>query len=131
MDILKQLKQFHSHLGPFVVLGARMGQYAKSQLDATPFELEAKVFTSMETPESCVLDGIQFTSGCTMGKRNLIPKKGQSIKGIFFKGSKRIVLTVREPLRKELKSLKESELETYAVSLWNKDVEDLFLIEGS
>lgn len=131
MDFLERLKKFHSHLGPFAVLGARMGKYAKKQLDATPFELEAEVCTTMHTPESCVLDGVQFSSGCTLGKRNIFPKKSREIKGVFRKGDKEVTLTLSESILQEIRSLQEDELEEYATKLMEKDITDLFQIKLS
>lgn len=126
MDFLDRLKKFHSHLGPFAVLGARMGKYARNELDATPFELEAEVYTTMHTPESCVLDGVQFSSGCTLGKRNIIPRKSQEIKGIFRKGNKEVTLTLRESILQKIRRLKEDEIEEYAIKLMEKKITDLF-----
>ncbi|NIQ06122.1 MAG: formylmethanofuran dehydrogenase [Candidatus Korarchaeota archaeon] len=131
MDFLERLKKFHSHLGPFAVLGARMGKYAKNELKATPFELEAEVYTTMHTPESCVLDGVQFSSGCTLGKRNIIPKKSREIKGIFWKGNKEVTLTLKESILQKIRRLKEEEIEEYATKLMKKKITVLFKTEKS
>ena len=41
-------------------------------LGVTPhFGLEADVWCPDAPPPSCVLDGIQISTGCTMGKRNI------------------------------------------------------------
>jgi formylmethanofuran dehydrogenase subunit E len=68
---LRQATRFHGHLGPWLVLGLKAGTYARSKLAASPFELRARVFCPQSTPYTCFVDGIQFSSGCTMGKGNI------------------------------------------------------------
>ena len=53
------------------MLGLKAGAYARRKLAASPFELRARVFCPAGLPYTCFLDGIQFSSGCTMGKGNI------------------------------------------------------------
>ena len=69
--VLKQAAAFHGHLGPWLVLGLKAGAYARRKLAASPFELRAQVFCPAGTPYTCFVDGVQFSSGCTMGKGNI------------------------------------------------------------
>ena len=69
--VLKQAAAFHGHLGPWLVLGLKAGTYARRKLAASPFELDARVFCPAGTPHTCFVDGVQFSSGCTMGKGNI------------------------------------------------------------
>jgi formylmethanofuran dehydrogenase subunit E len=72
VDAMTILKAFHGHLGPYVVAGLRLGQYAVRRLQANPhFGIEVDVFCPDQPPPSCAMDGIQFASGCTLGKRNI------------------------------------------------------------
>jgi FmdE, Molybdenum formylmethanofuran dehydrogenase operon len=68
---LRQAAVFHGHLGPWLVLGLKAGTYARRKLAASPFELDARVFCPAGTPHTCFVDGVQFSSGCTMGKGNI------------------------------------------------------------
>lgn len=66
---------FHGHLGPWVTVGAMIGRDAVQRLH-TPGHWTIDVICWMppekqRTPFSCILDGLQVTSGATMGKRNL------------------------------------------------------------
>ena len=70
------LERFHGHLGPYVVLGYRMGRFARKFLGKNPFGLRAEVFTGSTPPISCLVDGIQVGSGCTLGKGNVSIKEG-------------------------------------------------------
>lgn len=69
--VLRQAARFHGHLGPWLVLGLKAGTYARRKLMASPFELNARVFCPAGTPYTCFVDGVQFSSGCTMGKGNI------------------------------------------------------------
>jgi formylmethanofuran dehydrogenase subunit E len=68
---IEDLAAFHGHLGPFLVIGYRMGRYARKTLCHDPFALSARVYCSGTTPETCIADGLQMGSGCTMGKNNI------------------------------------------------------------
>jgi formylmethanofuran dehydrogenase subunit E len=81
---LDKLNMFHGHVGPFVVVGMRVGEYALERLQARPhFGLEAEVTCAGAPPESCLLDGIQFSTGCTLGKQNLRHRVGSPIEAHF------------------------------------------------
>lgn len=66
-DLLR-ISAFHGHLGPFVVAGYRMGELANRMMGSDPFDKTAIALMGGKTPRSCVIDGIQLSSGCTLGK---------------------------------------------------------------
>ena len=69
------LRAFHGHLGPYVVLGYRMGRLALEKTNSDGhFDLSAEVYSTLEPPPSCLIDGVQLGSGCTLGKRNITIK---------------------------------------------------------
>ena len=124
MSILERAAEFHGHLGPYLVLGMKMGLLAKNKLDATPFEIKAEIHTERKTPRSCILDGIQFTSGCTLGKGNIDVIESDEIFGIFFKGESKFVIRIRKDILDTLKNI--SDMEEYAMILFEKRDEELF-----
>lgn len=65
--------QFHGHLGPAVVAGARLGAAGRRAAEATGyFDVEVTVEGPLEKPpQSCLLDGVQVSTGATLGKRSL------------------------------------------------------------
>ena len=69
--LLEAASAFHGHLGPWLALGLRAGRRAARVLGAGSFRLRAAVRCPARTPYSCFLDGIQFGSGCTLGKGNI------------------------------------------------------------
>ncbi|HEY5539214.1 MAG TPA: formylmethanofuran dehydrogenase subunit E family protein, partial [Thermoplasmata archaeon] len=70
-DELRALQQFHGHLGVYVTLGLRMGAIGKRRFGHYK-GLKAIVRSVPDPPMRCVLDGVQFSSGCTMGKGNIV-----------------------------------------------------------
>ena len=90
------LKAFHGHLGPYLVAGVRCGRYAIAKLNAdTHFGIEADVQTPPAPPPSCFLDGIQISTGCTMGKMNLRHTVSEDIIAKFRNRKTEETLTVR------------------------------------
>lgn len=71
-DLLDRLRAFHGHLGPFAMLGYRAGRLALRALEApSHFGVHARVTCPPHTPPSCFADGIQYGTGCTLGKGNI------------------------------------------------------------
>jgi formylmethanofuran dehydrogenase subunit E len=70
---LVQVVQFHGHLGPSVVAGARMGMAALRAVEAKGyFDVEVTCEGPLaRPPQSCFLDGLQMGTGATLGKRTL------------------------------------------------------------
>ena len=70
---LDQVVQFHGHLGPAVVAGARMGMAGLRAVGAKGyFDVEVICEGPLaKPPQSCFLDGLQMGTGATLGKRTL------------------------------------------------------------
>lgn len=72
--IIRDAVRLHGHLGPFLVVGVRMGVIANRVLNPAQKDsnaLQAAVRLPLRTPFSCVLDGIQSTTRCTIGNQRL------------------------------------------------------------
>ena len=125
-----ELARFHGHLGPFIVLGYRMGRYALQKLGDNPFAIKASVYCSGITPQSCLADGIQLGSGCTLGKGNIEIVKSDVVYSEFSSDGAKIRL---KPLG--LKQLPqdtpdyELEIEKYAADLYTLPDDQLFTVE--
>ena len=87
---LRRLADFHGHLGPYVLLGYRMGLIARRYF---PGKFYATVYTGTEPPVSCLIDGVQFSSGCTWGKGNLAVKEGGKPVARFYDGLRSIEMS--------------------------------------
>jgi formylmethanofuran dehydrogenase subunit E len=69
---IKNATRLHGHLGPFLVIGVRMGKLAKTTLtNIEENQLRATAKVPLLTPFSCILDGIQATTSCTIGNQKL------------------------------------------------------------
>lgn len=85
---LKHAVRFHGHLGPYLVLGLLAGEYGLAKIKANPyFAAELKVWGALKRPKSCIIDGLQLSTGCTYGKGNIKKYAGTVIK-IFFRNLK-------------------------------------------
>ena len=70
---LTQVVQFHGHLGPSVVAGARMGMAGHRAVGAKGyFDVEVTCEGPFaQPPQACFLDGLKSPRGATLGKRTL------------------------------------------------------------
>lgn len=85
-QVMERLRQFHGHLGPYAVLGHRIGERLLEALKTEKYSgLSITVTCTASPPYTCLLDGLQVSTGCTMGKQNLrlIPAKGAAPKPPF------------------------------------------------
>jgi formylmethanofuran dehydrogenase subunit E len=69
-DDLREAIQFHGHLCPGLSLGYRVAKAALRELDAERPQDEELV--AVVENDSCAVDAIQFVTGCTFGKGNLV-----------------------------------------------------------
>jgi len=119
--------KFHGHLGPFLILGLKAGLYANNTLGKDCFRTYVIVETETSPPFSCIVDGIQITTGCTMGKRNIELKKGRHLHVTFVKEGTRLKMRLKDKILKELENLKSGEeCKRKAISLLNKSIQELF-----
>jgi len=96
---LKRLADFHGHLGPYVLLGYRMGLVARKHFSG---KFYATVFTGTEPPVSCLIDGVQFSSNCTWGKGNLAVKMGGVPVARFYDGIRSLEMSPTETVQMKI-----------------------------
>ena len=59
--------EFHGHLGVFSIVGAKMGIRAREIFGVGPDMLEVLTYAGTKPPYSCLNDGIQVSTGATLG----------------------------------------------------------------
>lgn len=59
--------EFHGHLGVFSIVGAKMGIKARELFGVGPDELAVISYAGNKPPYSCMNDGIQVSTGATLG----------------------------------------------------------------
>jgi formylmethanofuran dehydrogenase subunit E len=102
---IKTAEKLHGHLGPFLVIGVRMGETVKQVLSIKESgKLQAEATVPLLTPFSCVLDGIQATTSCTIGNQKLrIKNSKEEISASFtLDSAKAIKISVKPEIVKNL-----------------------------
>jgi inosine-uridine nucleoside N-ribohydrolase len=131
-DPLVLIRALHGHLGPYVVLGYRMGRLAlKETASSGYFDLEARVRTKPEPPESCLVDGVQLGSGCTLGKGNIHVEESKSPAAGLFKNKegKQVEIALREDLPGKIKTwIDELGVEKAGLKIFGLPDEELFRV---
>lgn len=108
-SLIKKAADFHGHLGPFLVIGVRMGSLAKRILNLNAEEsnkLRVTARLPLLTPFSCILDGIQATTQCTVGNQKLRIENSQAKVIVYFEQQnldKGLRIYVNPKIIKELK----------------------------
>jgi len=127
--LLEEAVKFHGHLGVYLVLGLKAGLYANKILGKNNFEMHTCVETEPFPPRSCFVDGIQMTTGCTMGKCNIELRNGNSLLVKFTHRDRQLILRVKPVLLEGLSRITSmNENKEIALSLIDKPIEDLFII---
>ncbi len=127
---LKEAIKFHGHLGPYLVLGILAGELAVKKLKSKKyFDLAVKVWGANKKPKSCLIDGLQLSTGATYGKEN-IEKLNSSIIKMEFRNllnHKEIILKLTDKLVEELKKTnRHKDSEILAKRLYKTDHAKLF-----
>lgn len=100
--------ELHGHLGPFLVIGVRIGRVAKQILNPGnqgKGELYVSVEVPLQTPYSCILDGVQSTTHCTIGNQRLrVEKSRRNITARFetTESDKTLAIVVNPEIVKEV-----------------------------
>ena len=129
-ELTRKGVEFHGHLGPFLVIGLRMGSLALKLLGLRGYSgLRAIVETGNEPPLSCIVDGVQVATGCTLGRGNIEVVKNDGAKVTFLKEDKILVVELRESVyRRILKRLETDPPKKVAERIMRTIDDELFLI---
>jgi formylmethanofuran dehydrogenase subunit E len=126
-ELIEGAVKFHGHLGPFLILGLKAGLLANSLLGKDYFKTTAVVTAESSPPSSCFVDGVQFVTGCTMGKGNINLRKGKNVSVLFTKEGRKLRLTLKSDVLESIKSISsEEESRRVSLDLMKKPVSELF-----
>ncbi len=131
--MLNEAVKFHGHLGPYLVLGILAGELALRKMRAKKyFGFEIKVWGANKKPKSCLIDGLQLSTGATYGKGNIHKLDGRKIKIEFCNSNnnKKFILRFKESLIQRLKETKtHRDSELLAKKLYKANYAKLFSLE--
>jgi formylmethanofuran dehydrogenase subunit E len=136
-SLIENAAKLHGHLGPFLVIGVRMGEIAKRHLDVDEKNsrgLQASIKTPLSTPFSCVIDGIQATTSCTVGNQKLKIEKSMKEITARFKlesSDKTMKISVNPKVARNLteEMSKGADSEQLAAKIARLKEEQLFVLE--
>ena len=108
--------EFHEHLGIYSVLGAKMGLRAREYYHVGIDELSIVSFAGSQPPVSCLNDGLQVSTGGTLGHGTIVLGEGAVFPGARFSFKDReIELTIREDIREQIKNDVRYGVESYGL----------------
>jgi len=137
-SIVRDAVDFHGHLGPFLVIGVRMGLIGLRELKTSEgdLKLQATAILRRVPPFSCAIDGIQVTTQCTIGNGKLkLKNKPETISAVFELNKQRqVTVTLKSSKYEELKKSLPKDRMSYkniqlAREVASSPEEDLFTIE--
>jgi formylmethanofuran dehydrogenase subunit E len=114
-----------------VVVGYRMGEVANRLLGADAFAKTAIALTGGKPPRSCMIDGIQLSSGCTIGKGTIGVIDQGEIASIFLSktSDRQVKISLRSDRLEEISSTSHDGMEEIARRLYSLTDDDLFQIQ--
>ncbi|MDO9575756.1 MAG: formylmethanofuran dehydrogenase subunit E family protein [bacterium] len=129
MLIYEETIRFHGHDGPFLAIGYQAGLYAVNILNPEGImDIECKITVVPQKPFTCIIDGIQSSSCCTIGKGNLIVEKSTSNPPIIQFDNRKNGKSVRLKVKQDIFELaiKSENLIKDATLLCKMQPEELF-----
>lgn len=137
--ILKKAAEFHGHLGLFLVIGVRMGLIGVRELKAKENDNKLRVTAMLKhsVPFSCIIDGIQVATKCTIGnqKLKLIDSLGITVE-FELQQREKVTVTVNPTAFNRLKgrllseNVSQEETQKLASMIASMPEEELFIIEN-
>lgn len=126
--------KFHGHLGPWLVLGLLMGEYGLKKINAEKyFRIEVEVSGLHKKPRSCLIDGLQLSTGATLGKGNIkiLKSKGVFVNFINKKIKKKVTVRLRNRILEVIELTEgHTPCEKLAKTLYKNKPSNLFLTES-
>lgn len=94
--LLAKAVDYHGHIGVFLAVGLRMGLLLRETLGGDSFNTQALIKTDLKPPRSCLIDGVQVATGCTLGKMNIKVEESSELLGVFTVEDKRVEIEVKK-----------------------------------
>lgn len=126
---LEEASRFHTHLGPYLVVGLRMGRAVVDRLGDEPFSYKIVAHTGRVPPYSCSVDGVQLSTPCTTGN-GCLEVADERLMALDASGDGR---TLRVQLRREVYERIESECseddqDEFSMWVWGMPEDELLIV---
>ena len=94
-ELIDQIQSFHGHMCPGLAMGIQAGQIALDKIGK--HAMDEEVVAVVET-DMCGVDAIQFLTGCTFGKGNLIHRDhGKSAFTFIRRSDNKAIRVITKP----------------------------------
>jgi len=91
--------ELHRHLGMWSIIGAKMGMRAREVLGAPFDELEVISLSGYKPPFSCISDGLQVSTGASLGRATITNTHLGQPEAIFIYKGQRLRLSVKPEVK--------------------------------
>lgn len=133
---LERATSFHGHRGSFLIVGLRMGALILSELGTKGhWPLKIRCFAA-RPPVSCFVDGLQLSTGCTLGKGNISAEDRDACEARAEledeNGIRAITVRLRDEVRGRIESSfgqceeVEKRVENYLLQAQNEEIFQVF-----
>ncbi len=97
--------ELHRHLGVYSLIGAKMGMRAREYFGAGVDELRIVSFAGLKPPFSCLNDGLQVSTGATLGHGLISVNENTKLpKAEFYYLGRKITISLKEEYRYQIAS---------------------------
>jgi formylmethanofuran dehydrogenase subunit E len=123
---LEEASRFHTHLGPYLVVGLRMGRAVTDEFGDEPFSYKIRAHTGRVPPYSCSVDGMQLATPCTTGNGciEVTEDRQMALEAVRDDSVLRVALR-REVYDRIENECSEDDQDEFAMWIWNMPDEEL------
>jgi pyrimidine-specific ribonucleoside hydrolase len=97
--------ELHRHLGMWSIVGAKMGVRAREVLGAPFDQLDVISFGGFKPPFSCLNDGIQVSTGASLGRGTITNTHLGQPEAMFIYKGQRLHLRVKPDIKAEIQGV--------------------------
>lgn len=109
--------ELHRHLGVYSIVGAKMGLRAREILGADLDEVTVISYSGLKPPISCLNDGLQISTGATLGQGKIEVKTEQPrVKAEFFFKNQKLTLTLKSEVIEMVKTRISEGVKTFGLN---------------
>ncbi len=121
--------EFHTHLGPFLVIGLRIGGVIVREFGDEPFTIKIRVLTGRKPPYSCLADGIQLSTPCTTGNGGMEVAAERKMAVEATKGDRTLSVSLRREIFDRIENeCSEDDQHAFALEIWEMPENELLVV---